>query len=89
MRDVAVIGAGMTKFGKFLDRSMKDLTREAVDGALSCASIDKSKLEAAVVGNAAAGLVTGQECIRGQALRRLRHVRHGPRRGCREALPRG
>jgi acetyl-CoA acetyltransferase len=70
MRDVAIIGAGMTRFGKFLDRSMKDLTREAVDDALNCAGIDKSKLEAAVVGNATAGLVTGQECIRGQVVLR-------------------
>ena len=70
MRDVAVIGAGMTRFGKFLDRSMKDLTREAVDAALSSAGIDKSKLEAAIVGNAAAGLITGQECIRGQVVLR-------------------
>ena len=70
MRDVAVIGAGMTRFGKFLDRSMKDLTREAVDGSLTSAGIDKSKLEAAIVGNAAAGLITGQECIRGQVVLR-------------------
>jgi acetyl-CoA acetyltransferase len=70
MRDVAIIGAGMTRFGKFLDRSMKDLTREAVDAALGSASIDKSKIEAAIVGNATAGLVTGQECIRGQVVLR-------------------
>ena len=70
MRDVAVIGAGMTRFGKFLDRSMKDITREAVDGALSSAGTDKSKLEVAIVGNAAAGLITGQECIRGQVVLR-------------------
>ena len=70
MRDVAIIGAGMTRFGKFLDRSMKDLTREAVDAALGSAGIDKSKIETAVVGNAAAGLVTGQECIRGQVVLR-------------------
>jgi len=66
MRDVAVIGAGMTNFGKFLDRSMKDLTREAVEGALGSAGMDKSQLQAAVVGNATAGLITGQEMIRGQ-----------------------
>ncbi|HEY5639613.1 MAG TPA: beta-ketoacyl synthase N-terminal-like domain-containing protein, partial [Dehalococcoidia bacterium] len=66
MRDVAIIGAGMTNFGKFLDRSMKDLAREAVQGALDSAGMDKSKLEAAVVGNATAGLITGQEMIRGQ-----------------------
>ena len=66
MRDVAIIGAGMTDFGKFLDRGMKDLAREAVQGALDSAGMDKSKLETAVVGNATAGLITGQEMIRGQ-----------------------
>ncbi|MCH8052039.1 MAG: thiolase family protein [Chloroflexi bacterium] len=66
MRDVAIIGAGMTDFGKFLDRNMKDLCREAVQGALDSAGLDKSKLQAAVVGNATAGLITGQEMIRGQ-----------------------
>ncbi len=70
MRDVAVIGAGMTHFGKFLDRNMKDLAAEAVKGALDSAGIDKSKLEAAVVGNATAGLITGQEMIRGQVVLR-------------------
>jgi len=70
MRDVAIIGAGMTNFGKFLDRSMKDLAGEAVKGALGSAGIDKSKLEAAVVGNATAGLITGQEMIRGQVVLR-------------------
>jgi acetyl-CoA acetyltransferase len=66
MRDVAVVGADMTKFGKFLDRSMKDIAGEAVKGALASAGIDKSKLDVAVVGNATAGLITGQEMIRGQ-----------------------
>lgn len=72
MRDVAVVGAGMTNFGKFLDRSMKDIAGEAVKGALDSAGIDKSKLQVAVVGNATAGLITGQEMIRGQvALREM------------------
>ena len=70
MRDVAVVGAGMTKFGKFLDRSIKDLARESIEGALQSADIDKSKLEAVVVGNATAGLITGQEMIRGQVVLR-------------------
>ena len=52
MRQVAIIGAGMTKFGKFIDRSLKDLGREAVEGALSQAGVEKSGIEAAVVGNA-------------------------------------
>jgi acetyl-CoA acyltransferase len=70
MRQVAIIGAGMTRFGKFIDRSLKDLGREAVEGALSSAGIDKSNIEAAMVGNAAAGLITGQECVRGQVILR-------------------
>jgi|FLYL01.1.fsa_nt_gi acetyl-CoA acetyltransferase len=70
MRDVAVVGAAMTKFGKFLDRSLKDLAGEAVKGALDSAGIDKKKLEVAVVGNATAGLITGQEMIRGQVVLR-------------------
>ena len=70
MRDVAVVGAGMTRFGKYLDRSLKDLTREAVEAALGSAGMDKSAPQVAVVGNAAAGLATGQECIRAQVVLR-------------------
>ena len=70
MRDVAIVGAGMTRFGKFLDRSLKDLTREAVQAALDSAGMDKSVPQVAIVGNAAAGLSTGQECIRAQGVLR-------------------
>jgi len=70
MRQVAIIGAGMTRFGKFIDRSLKDLGREAVEGALGQAGVEKSAIEAAVVGNASAGLITGQECVRGQVILR-------------------
>ncbi len=70
MRQVAVIGAGMTRFGKHLDRSLKDLAREAVEAALHAAGVEKEAIEAATVGNAVAGLITGQECIRGQVVLR-------------------
>lgn len=70
MREVAVIGAGMTRFGKYIDRSMKDLAREAVENALHTAGVERHELHAAAVGNAVAGLVTGQECIRGQVVLR-------------------
>ena len=59
MRDVAVVGVGMTRFGKFLDKGIKDLVREAVDDVLADAGMDKAWLEAAYVGNAAAGAMTG------------------------------
>ncbi len=70
MRRVVVAGVGMTRFGKYLDRSMKDLGREAVDEALKAAGVEKTALDAAIVGNAMAGLVTGQECVRGQVVLR-------------------
>ncbi len=60
----------MVKFGKYLDTSMKVLAREAVKGALRSAGIEAPRVEAAVVGNAMAGLVTGQECVRGQVVLR-------------------
>jgi acetyl-CoA acetyltransferase len=60
----------MTRFGKFLERSMKDLAREAVEEALKTAGMEQQALEAAVVGNAMAGLISGQECIRGQVVLR-------------------
>ena len=66
MRDVAVIGVGMTRFGKFLDKGIKDLVRESVEDALDDSGVGKEALQAAYVGNAAAGLMTGQEMIRGQ-----------------------
>lgn len=50
MQQVAAIGAGMTRFGKHLDRSMKDLAREAVEVALHSAGIEKDAIEAAAVG---------------------------------------
>lgn len=70
MRQVAVVGAGMTRFGKHQDRSMKDLAREAVENALRAAGMEREAIEAAAVGNAVAGLITGQECIRGQVVLR-------------------
>ncbi len=70
MREVAVIGAGMTRFGKHMDRSMKDLAREAIESALNASGVDKNALEAVAVGNAMSGLITGQECIRGQVVLR-------------------
>jgi acetyl-CoA acetyltransferase len=71
MRMNAVIaGVGMTTFGKHLDQGLKALGAEAVRAALADAGIEAKFLEAAYVGNAAAGLVTGQESIRGQVVLR-------------------
>jgi acetyl-CoA acetyltransferase len=67
-----VAGVGMTRFGKQMDKTLKGLAGEAVTAALADAGMDTSALQAAWMGNAAAGLVTGQEMIRGQvALRSI------------------
>lgn len=65
-----IAGVGMTKFGKHLDRGMKSLGAEAIQLALDDAGIEKTVIQAAWMGNAAGGLITGQECIGGQVILR-------------------
>ncbi len=65
-----VAGVGMTRFGKHLETGLKALGAEAVQAALADAGIAARDLEAAYVGNAMAGLITGQECVRGQVILR-------------------
>ena len=66
MREVAVIGAGMTRFGKFADKGIKDLVAEAVRAAVDDAGIEFKDIEAAYVGSAVPGVMTGQEQIKAQ-----------------------
>lgn len=70
MRDVYVIGVGMTHFGKHMDRKVKDLSHEAVTAALSDAGVEKGQLQFAAVGNSAWGAMEGQMAIRGQVVLR-------------------
>jgi acetyl-CoA acetyltransferase len=70
MRDVYIIGASMTPFGKHMDKNMKTLAAMAVTDALKHACIEKKDIQMAVVGNAYQGIVTGQESIRGQVVLR-------------------
>jgi acetyl-CoA acyltransferase len=72
MRDVYVVGAHTIKFGKYLERSIKDLTAEAVLGVLKDAGLDKRDLQSAWFANSGWGDSGYQHCIRGQvALRPL------------------
>jgi acetyl-CoA acyltransferase len=64
-----VAGAGMTRFAKS-PHSLRDLAGEAVRAALADAGVGVGDVQAAYVGNAVAGLVTGQEMIRGQVVLR-------------------
>lgn len=69
-RDACIIGVGMHKFGKFLDKGLKELTRVAVWNAIRDSGIDARKIEAAYFGNVLSGLITGQEGIRGHVFLR-------------------
>ncbi len=67
-----IAGIGMTTFGKHIDRGLKSLTVEAINLALKDADIDASQVEAAYMGNAAAGTIVGQICVPGEmALREM------------------
>ena len=65
-----VAGVGMTRFGKHLDVKLKHLAGEAIREALDDAGIASGDIQAAYMGNAAAGVLQGQEMIRGQAVLR-------------------
>jgi acetyl-CoA acetyltransferase len=66
--NATVAGVGMTRFMKYPDKGLKQLGTEAVRAAVADAGLELSDLEVAYVGNCAAGLVTGQESIRGQVI---------------------
>ncbi len=68
MRDVYVIGVGMFRFGKYLERTMKDMAAECVGLVLNDADIKKEDLQFAYVSNGYWGLFEGQHSIKGQVL---------------------
>ncbi|HKF76818.1 MAG TPA: thiolase family protein [Candidatus Dormibacteraeota bacterium] len=70
MNEVWIRGAAMTRFGKHLDRTARDLVEEAVRDALADAGVEPRQVQAAYVGNAVSGLMNGQESIRGQVVLR-------------------
>ncbi len=70
MRDVFIIGVGMTKFGKFMETGMKQLAAEAVNGAFEDSGLGPNDIQFAAVGNSGWGNYSGQTCIRGQVVLR-------------------
>jgi acetyl-CoA acetyltransferase len=72
MRDVFIVGVGMTRFGKHLERTEKDLVAEAVNKATADADLAIGDIQSAWFSNSMWGYFEGQHCIRGQvALRPL------------------
>lgn len=72
MSAIYVVGVGMTRFAKHRDLSLKDLTAQAVQGALADAGVTAKDVQAAYFANTVQGALEGQLMVRGQiALRPL------------------
>jgi acetyl-CoA acyltransferase len=78
MTRVLIAGVGMTTFGKHLGRGIRDLAIEAVDSALADAGIGPDKVSRVYFSNAAAGIVSQQEMIRGQVALRYHALSRVP-----------
>lgn len=63
MRDVAIIGIGITKFGELWDTSLRDILVNAGLRALEDAEMDGGEIDAMYVGNMSAGQFIQQEHI--------------------------
>ena len=64
--DVYIIGIGMIKFGKFLERSLKDMTGQVLEDVLKDCDLSRDDIEAAWFSNTMWGLYSFQHSIRGQ-----------------------
>lgn len=72
MNDIVIAGIGMTGLGKMPERTVKDLSAEAVRLALADACAEVGDIEAAWFSNTRQQMLEGQNTIRGQiALRPL------------------
>lgn len=65
-QNVFIIGSAMIKFGKYLERSIKNLAGEALDLVLKDCVLEKKDIEAAWFSNTGWGMSEFQHCIRGQ-----------------------
>jgi acetyl-CoA acetyltransferase len=65
---VVVAGVGMHPFGRFPEATLKDLARGAIVRALDDAGMGVGDIDAVYAANAMAGVLQGQEQIRGQTV---------------------
>ncbi|MFZ5643125.1 MAG: thiolase family protein [Bacillota bacterium] len=72
MDNVYVIGVGMTPFGRYLDKKIRDLAGEAITEAIQDARISRELVQAVWFSNSGWGYFDNQHCIRGQVA--LRHL---------------
>ena len=65
-QDVYIIGTAMTKFGKYLEKSVKVLTGEALELVLKDCGLERRDMEAAWFSNSGWGYHSFQHAVRGQ-----------------------
>src|SRR4051794_3464661 len=70
MSDAAIIGTGLTAFGKFEDETLKTLGARAINEALSDAGLEQDAIDMAFVANAVGAVTTGQVAVVGQTVLR-------------------
>ena len=63
--NIYIVGVGMTRFGKLLDQSVKDLTNAAVSAAIEDAACTVGDIQGAFVANTTQGYFEGQTFIPG------------------------
>lgn len=61
MRDVSIVGIGQTKVGEHWDKSIRDLSVEAINKALKDSGISRDDINSLYAGNMLSGKVTEQE----------------------------
>jgi acetyl-CoA acetyltransferase len=66
----AIVGIGLTPFGRFKDRSLSELAGQAIASALADASITPGDIDMAFVANSMAAVTTGQVAVVGQSVLR-------------------
>lgn len=74
MRNVAVIGVGQSKFGKFPERSAVDLGREAALGALEDAGVSPREVQVAYTSRLYDAMVTGPSVLKEVGIRGIEMV---------------
>ena len=68
--DAAIIGTGLTAFGKFEEESLKTLAGRVITEALEDAGVEQDGIDMAFVANAVGAVTTGQVAVVGQTVLR-------------------
>jgi acetyl-CoA acyltransferase len=64
----AVLGVGLTRFGKYTDRSLKDLSAPAIEDALHDAGVDAAEVDMVFVASTVNAVTTDQVAVVGQVV---------------------